>query len=255
MSTSGKAAKGFTLLELLAVVAVIAIVAALRLPVLSRVKANGKRTICLNNLQQIANGVQMYAADFNEILFPIVNSSEPFWNPMAYYEWTAYDPLMRSYVGLKGAPSPRDKLFACPADTFHFRTKKGDCILVPQSQHLQFEANFSSYAFNAGNAVFRTKQPFAGMFPGIMGSKLSSIATPTKTVLVEEFPAPDGYSWHQPLPRGEGRYNHALNGLSFADGHVSYVKMYCGSNNPSQRVQAPFVFDPPAGYDYKWSGD
>jgi prepilin-type N-terminal cleavage/methylation domain-containing protein len=255
MSTSGKPAKGFTLLELLAVVAVIAILAALLLPVLSRVKAHGKRTICLSNLQQIAKGVQMYAADFNEILFPIVNSSEPFWNPVAVYEWTAYDPLMRSYVGLKGAPSPQDKLFGCPADTFHYWGTNGAYVLVPQGQHLQPYATFSSYAFNAGNAVFRTKQPFAGMFPGIMGSKLSSMATPAKTVLVEEFPAPDGYSWHQPLPRGEVRYNNAPNVLSFADGHVSYVKMYCGSNNPSQRFQAPFVFDPPAGYDYRWSGN
>jgi hypothetical protein len=43
--------------------------------------------------------------------------------------------------------------------------------------------------------------------------------------------------------------------LSFADGHVDYVKMYIGSNNPSQTRQHPFAFDPPAGYDYQWSAD
>jgi len=32
------------------------------------------------------------------------------------------------------------------------------------------ELNFSSYAFNAGNAVF-TKRQFAGMFPGVMGEQ------------------------------------------------------------------------------------
>jgi hypothetical protein len=93
------------------------------------------------------------------------------------------------------------------------------------------------------------------MFPGIMGSKLSSIAIPAKTVLVADFPALDGYSWHQPSPPGVMCYNNAPNMLSFADGHASYVKMYRGSNNPSQSVESPFIFNPPAGYDYQWSGD
>src|SRR2546428_4474145 len=177
MRTNANAAKGFTVLELLVVVAVIAILAALLLPALSSAKASAKRTTCLNNLSQIAKGVHMYAGDFNQILFPITNPSEPFWNPIAIYEWTAYDPLTRSYVGLKGAPSPQDKLFACPADTFYYGGTNGDYVLIPQSEHLQSKSSFSSYAFNAGNAVFRTK-PFAGMFPGIMGSKLISIEIP-----------------------------------------------------------------------------
>jgi prepilin-type N-terminal cleavage/methylation domain-containing protein len=255
MGTNDNAPKGFTVLELLVVVSVIGILVVLLLAGLSSAKASGKRTLCLNNLRQIAGRVHLYADDFNQVLFPIVNTSEPFWNPRAFSEWTAYDQLMRSYVGLKGAPSPEDKLFACPADTFHYWATKGDWVLAPQSQHLQSNASFSSYAFNPGNAVFRTKQSFAGMFPGIMASKLSSIATPAKTVLVAEFPAPDGYSWHHPSPPGQDSFNNAPNMVSFTDGHVSYVKMYSGSNNPSQRFKHPFVFDPPDGYDYKWSGD
>jgi hypothetical protein len=43
--------------------------------------------------------------------------------------------------------------------------------------------------------------------------------------------------------------------ISFVDGHVSDVKMCYGSNNPSQYRQFPLAFNPPAGYDYKWSGD
>ena len=87
------------------------------------------------------------------------------------------------------------------------------------------------------------------------GSKLSSIEIPAKTVLVAEFPAMDGYSGHLPTPPREDRDNNAPNMISFVDGHVSYVKVYCGSNNPSQRFQHPFAFNPPAGYDYKWSAD
>jgi prepilin-type N-terminal cleavage/methylation domain-containing protein len=246
---SRRSANAFTLVELLVVIAIIAILAALLLPVLSRAKASGNRTTCLNNLKQIATGVQMYAGDFNQILFPNTNSSG-----FAFYEWTAYDPLMRSYVGLKGAPSPLDKLFACPADTFYYWGTGSE--LVPQDEHLQSNTCYSSYCFNAGNAVFRPSKPsFPGMFPGIMASKLSSIEIPAKTVLVAEFPAMDSFSWHQPSPSGKQYYDNAPNMLSFVDGHVGYVKMYYGSNNPSQTTQHPLAFNPPAGYDYQWSGD
>jgi prepilin-type N-terminal cleavage/methylation domain-containing protein len=248
---------GFTLIEMMVVIAITAILAALLFPALSRAKVNGKQTTCLNNLKEIAQGVHMYAEDFDQILFPITNPSGPSFSPLAFYQWTAYDALMRSYVGLQGAPSPQDKVFACPADTFYYGTTNAaypNYVFIPQSEHLRSNTSYSSYAFNAANAVFRNSTTrFPGMFPGIMGSKLSSIEIPAKTVLVAEFSALDGYSWHQPSP--SGAYNNALNMLSFVDGHVSYVKMYDGSNNPSQTRQHPFAFNPPPGYDYKWSGD
>src|SRR5215469_12825524 len=98
--------KAFTVIELLVAIAIIAILAAILLPVLSRARAGGQRTACLNNLKQIAAGVHLYAGDFNEILFPVTNSTN-----FAFSEWTAYDPLMRGYAGLKSAPSTQDKLF------------------------------------------------------------------------------------------------------------------------------------------------
>lgn len=231
--------------------AIIAILAALLLPVLSRAKASGKRTACLNNLKQIAAGVHLYAGDSNEILFPVTNTSY-----FAFSEWTAYDPLMRSYAGLSGSPSPRDKLFACPADTFYY-AGNGVAVLIPQSRHLQSNTCYSSYAFNAGNAAFHfTNAPYPGMLPGIMGSKLGIIKNPARTVLVTEFPALDGYSWHKPVFSGKHDYiNNAQDVLSFADGHVSYTKMYCGSNNPSHTFKLPLSFDPPGEYDYEWSGN
>ena len=142
-----RATKAFTLPELLVSIAIIAILAALLLPVLSRAQASGKRTACLNNLKQIAAGVHMYAGDFNEILFPITNTAH-----FVFSEWTAYNPLMRGYAGLKSAPSPDDKLFTCPADTFFY-----DSDFSAQGRHLQTNTSFSSYAFNAGNAAFRTE--------------------------------------------------------------------------------------------------
>ncbi len=97
---------------------------------------------------------------------------------------------------------------------------------------------------------------FPDMFSGVLGSRLSAIRTPVRTVLLGEEPAWSPYSWHSPSRPRQFRFNNALDMLGFADGHVSYVKVYFGYKvNPSEGRESSFAFDPPAGYDYQWSGN
>ncbi|MBN1807344.1 MAG: type II secretion system protein [Sedimentisphaerales bacterium] len=60
--------RGFTLIELLVVIAIIAVLMAILMPALSRVKEQGKRVVCMNNLKQLTLSWILYADDNNDVL-------------------------------------------------------------------------------------------------------------------------------------------------------------------------------------------
>ena len=248
-----KAVSGFTLIELLVVIAIIAILAALLLPVISAAKKRAQRTICLNNLRQINLGIHVYCEDAGDAT-PSPGTAAASTNMMLLY--SGYKELMKNYVGLKGASSPQDRLFACPADAFFpsFFVTNGPWQYVSISFHDQPFSDFSSYVFNGGNNLTRTNRTGTMLIPrpGLTGVKLSAVRHPSRTALVSEGSAPCPWSWHE--PSGSFPFNDAKNMVSFVDGHVSYIKIYWDSAFNGGHSEA-FMYDPPTSYDYQWSPD
>jgi prepilin-type N-terminal cleavage/methylation domain-containing protein len=245
---------GFTLVELLVVIAVLAILAALLLPAISASQSKARRTTCLSNLRQINLGVRMYCDDANDAS-PSPGPAVAATNVVLLY--SGYKALMKNYVGLKGASSAADKLFACPADKFYpnfpFIEHADPCQYIMRSLHDEPHLDFSSYVFNGGDNLTRTASGVAYNRPGLTGVKLSAIKHPARTVLVAEASAPCPWSWHEPSPRLQ--FNDAMNVVSFVDGHASYLKIHWNSAYFPDGVgpSSAFMYDPPAGYDYQWS--
>ena len=237
--------RAFTLVELLLVIAVIAILAALMLPVLSGAKARAKRTTCLNNIKQINLAIHVYAGN-NEDKLPDAG-------PVTYISCKE---LIKGDLGLHGPASAQDEIFTCPADTFYF--DENTAAYQPKGHHEQFGYDFSSYSFNGLNLL--TNYPnlaYNGPLHGVGGQRLGSVKNPVKTVLVAESAAFFPYSWHRPAGGQIPCLNDARCVVSFADNHADYIKMFWDSSirYPNGAASLAAYYDPPAGYDYKWSGD
>lgn len=254
-----KIRNGFTLIELLVVIALVGILAALLLTAVSSAKGKAKRVVCINNLRQITLGVRMYSDDSKD--------RAPKAAPFALHPYDVYKEMIKRYVGLSGKPSERDKLFACPADTFYFTHSMGH---YPKSAHLvgyvsqsicsRPDYDYSSYMFNAGNSYRYGPKKHRTSRPGIAGLPLASIKHPTRTLMVTEAPALVPFSWHAPKRPlyifstkncPNDIFNNAMDVVSFVDGHVNYIKMYWNGIRGITGVSCNY--DPPDGYDYQWS--
>jgi len=231
--------RAFTLIELLVVIAIIAILAALLLPALSRAKSSARQIACVGNERQINLAVHMYADDHGDAI--------AFYTNAVYFD---YKENILPYLGRTGNTPSGNSVFVCAADDFVFSGTLGSWFTDPQlSGHSfcnQAWTDFSSYWFNGGvtrdtdtNDLGMAQKPFV------------SVREPARTELIGEISGGIGLSSHdrrQPL-----QFPDARNVMSFVDGHVGCIKIYW--NGTAGVGGFPALYEPPDGYEYKWSGN
>jgi prepilin-type N-terminal cleavage/methylation domain-containing protein len=216
-----RAREAFTLIELLVVIATIGVLSAFLLPAIGRAKQNSRKIACVSNLRQVNLAVRLYAEDAGDSL-PVLPDPNPYPNGMGAF----YKELVKGYLGLSGPAAPTERVFVCPSDQAIFTTR--------------IHA-FTSYTFNG-------YETGPGSLRRVTGQNFSALANPVRAVIVGEWPAFFGGSWH---PFVKGLYRNAPNTLGFADGHVASTKIFWNGQTGAE----PRDYEPPANFGYSWSGE
>ena len=190
MKTSSKIyARGFTLLELLAVVAIVAILAGLIASAVAKGKAASQRIACINKLKQWGHGAHFYAEDHQDKL-----PQEAIYDGINTWEMTAfsackevwYNSMPRS-LGVKQAadfsrtPSSQRAFYSRNASIFH----------CPSARFAPVAATYPNFSLAMNSKLmgdFESNVPGAdimaiGAAAPARVLRLSEIVVPTKTAL------------------------------------------------------------------------
>ena len=221
--------EGFTLIELLVVITIIVVLLALLTPSLDKAVEQAERVRCMTNQRGIGLALRLYANDNQGRLPPLqVQGTAPNGRAMGDNSWWWYPEWIEKY-------SAHRAIYKCPADVGW--PENG----FPNPLHTYDVYDNNSYYLNiSGN------KDAGGKDLSLKDRKVLTLPQASKTVLVCEWPAVEGFSWHA-RRAGIVQYNDCLNVIGFLDGHADYVAVYWSGTGMS------WNYNPPGGYAYRWS--
>ncbi len=219
---------GFTLIELLVVIAITAILASLLLPALSKAKATGQSTACLNNLKQLQLCWQMYVDDYADYLPPNrIKSAGGVWTslPGSWVLGNVQKDASATNIenGLLFAYNGSLAIYRCPSD--HSTVPGQQSSLRSRSYSLNYYLNTEengSFDSHVKRKYAQLVEPSPTKVFCFLDVNEQCIGT--ADFLIPHFPGhpnnPNGTAWGD-LP--SDRHNLGAN-LSFADGHAKHYR-------------------------------
>lgn len=227
--------RAFTLIELLVVIAIIAILAAILFPVFSRARESARKSACMSNLKQIAQAIQMYTQDWDE-MFPYANWGHFNTGDPAY--GNQLNPFAADWVDGIYPYLKNTGIFGCPSVSPGQRGGAGVCDFIKQ-RNPAFAPNIKiTYGYS---------EPIAMNCNG--KASLAAIKYPAESFIVGESTChwlggywndqkfffrrtafADGYGCGCPpsgaIPPNPDDHTYHSGGanIGFADGHVKWMK-------------------------------
>jgi prepilin-type N-terminal cleavage/methylation domain-containing protein/prepilin-type processing-associated H-X9-DG protein len=246
--------QAFTLIELIVTVTIAVILLSLILPAIGRAREAGRRVACVNNLRQIYTAFACYLEDNNDKIFwgtPDMSRARQFCPYGDCVDWFLYGgrvsgnlfsypdsdifnastwtngTVTREMRPLNRYLDNKYEVFKCPSDT----GRPG--LLVSGKAVPLYEAVGNSYNFNV-------QGPNTAGSGGIAGYDISSIKTPSKTILFNcESAFPPGVSnardWHVKGGGGD---------VCFVDGHVKFMVIETMNASGKDKYGTPYSWEP-----------